>query len=384
MLYRIKRIIFNDESRPIILQNLNGPCPLLAVCNALLLHGQLRIHPQQTEIAFEELSVLLKEHLQHLISTASSKQSEHKLANLLQNVDDIHSHIIPKLEEGLDINVRFNGCLKFEYTQEVAFFDILNLRLVHGWLYDPQDIVLAQALQDMSYNQAVDFITKDFVKTRTNSAEVAQCRHSPNNSKNASECSDIDAGDASSTSPATSPPAHSDSKSPLPICEVKPLSDAEIAKLVARQGTIRQFLSETQGQLTVHGLTEMHSTINEGEICIHFRNNHFATVVKRNGYLFQLVTDEGILREAPAIVWQRIGYIDGDDTFLDYNFRVPVSLADDGLNDAVSSQTYARPSSQFAHPPPPPYARAPPSANPRAPESHHRRHPKKDDSCSVL
>jgi len=253
-------------------------------------------------------------------------------------------------------------------------------------LYDPQDVVVAQALQDISYNQAVDFVTKDFLKTRTSLAD-AQGHHPPNNPKNVSECSDIDSSDASSISSLTSPPAHSDSKSPSPICEAKPLSDAEIAKLVARQATIRQFLSENQGQLTVHGLTEMHSAINEGEICIHFRNNHFATVVKRNGYLFQLVTDEGILREAPAIVWQRIGYIDGDDTFLDYNFRVPVSLADDGLSDPVGSQTYARPPPPHTRPPPstaPRAPQAPPSVAPGAAQPHHRKGTKNDDSCSIL
>ncbi len=94
--------------------------------------------------------------------------------------------------------------------------------------------------------------------------------------------------------------------------------------VVARQAA-QKFLNESQGQLTVHGLTELHSSIKEGELVVFFRNNHFSTLLKRSGYLFQLVTDAGLLRAMPQIVWQRIGYIDGDDTFLDCNFREPVA-----------------------------------------------------------
>ena len=38
----------------------------------------------------------------------------------------------------MDVNVRFTDIDKFEFTDEVAIFDLLGIPLVHGWLIDPQ------------------------------------------------------------------------------------------------------------------------------------------------------------------------------------------------------------------------------------------------------
>ena len=38
----------------------------------------------------------------------------------------------------MDVNVRFTGIDAFEFTDEVAIFDLLGMQLVHGWLVDPQ------------------------------------------------------------------------------------------------------------------------------------------------------------------------------------------------------------------------------------------------------
>jgi hypothetical protein len=42
-IYVIKWIEFNQERLPILLQNINGPCPLLALANILLLRKQVKI-----------------------------------------------------------------------------------------------------------------------------------------------------------------------------------------------------------------------------------------------------------------------------------------------------------------------------------------------------
>lgn len=41
-----------------------------------------------------------------------------------------------------------------------------------------------------------------------------------------------------------------------------------------------QFLNNTATQLTYHGLCELTSTVQEGELCVFFRNNHFSTMTK--------------------------------------------------------------------------------------------------------
>lgn len=39
-------------------------------------------------------------------------------------------------------------------------FDLLNIGLYHGWLIDPQDLQMAEAVGNLSYNQLVEKIIK--------------------------------------------------------------------------------------------------------------------------------------------------------------------------------------------------------------------------------
>ena len=56
--------------------------------------------------------------------------------------------ILPKLQTGLDVNVKFTGVQDFEYTPECIIFDLLNISLYHGWLVDPQVSSLFFILND--------------------------------------------------------------------------------------------------------------------------------------------------------------------------------------------------------------------------------------------
>ena len=58
-------------------------------------------------------------------------------ANLQKNVADAIG-ILAKLTTGIDVNVRFHHVKGFEFTDEIAIFDLLDISLVHGWLVDPQ------------------------------------------------------------------------------------------------------------------------------------------------------------------------------------------------------------------------------------------------------
>ena len=46
----------------------------------------------------------------------------------------------------------------FEYTQEMAVFDLLGINLYHGWVIDPTDDRLVSAIGSKSYNQVVENI----------------------------------------------------------------------------------------------------------------------------------------------------------------------------------------------------------------------------------
>lgn len=43
----------------------------------------------------------------------------------------------------------------FEFTPELAIFDLLGVGLYHGWLVDPGDALVHSAVAHCSYNQLV-------------------------------------------------------------------------------------------------------------------------------------------------------------------------------------------------------------------------------------
>ena len=58
-----KRITFGDRDVPVLMQNENGPCPLLALANVLLLRGNITIHVDISRITFRDLTSLIAEYM---------------------------------------------------------------------------------------------------------------------------------------------------------------------------------------------------------------------------------------------------------------------------------------------------------------------------------
>ena len=58
-------------------------------------------------------------------------------ANTHQNIADAIAQL-PKLATGVDVNVSFQDIRGFEFTQDTVIFDLLDVRLLHGWLVDPK------------------------------------------------------------------------------------------------------------------------------------------------------------------------------------------------------------------------------------------------------
>mmetsp|Transcript_26947 Transcript_26947/g.39917 ORF Transcript_26947/g.39917 Transcript_26947/m.39917 type:complete len:277 (+) Transcript_26947:819-1649(+) len=56
-----------------------------------------------------------------------------------------------------------------------------------------------------------------------------------------------------------------------------------------------------------------------GVLCTFFRNNHFNTMLKRDGKLYLLVTDLGYIHE-PSVVWELLDEIDGNTELMDSSF----------------------------------------------------------------
>ncbi|XP_062921815.1 ubiquitin carboxyl-terminal hydrolase MINDY-2 isoform X1 [Mobula hypostoma] len=253
--YHIKWIKWKTENTPIITQNENGPCPLLAIMNVLLLAWKIKLPPMIEIITAEQLM----EYLGDYILDAKPKEiTDAQRLNYEQNMSDAMC-ILHKLQTGLDVNVKFTGVRIFEYTPECIVFDLLDIALYHGWLVDPQNADLVKAVGMCSYNQLVE--------------KIIFCKQSEN------------------------------------------------SELVSEGYVAEQFLNNSATQLTYHGLCELISTVEEGELCVFFRNNHFSTMTKYKGQLYLLVTDQGFLTEE-KVVWESLHNVDGDGNFCDSNFHL--------------------------------------------------------------
>ncbi|XP_029354802.1 ubiquitin carboxyl-terminal hydrolase MINDY-2 isoform X1 [Echeneis naucrates] len=254
-IYHIKWIKWREENTPIITQNENGPCPLLAIMNVLLLAWKVKMPPMMEIITAEQLMEYLGD---YILETKPKEISEAQRLNYEQNMSDAMA-VLHKLQTGLDVNVKFTGVRVFEYTPECIVFDLLDIPLYHGWLVDPQMHDIVKAVGNCSYNQLVE--------------KIISCKQSD----------------------------HSE---------------------LAGEGIVaEQFLSSTATQLTYHGLCELTATVQEAELCVFFRNNHFSTMIKYKGQLYLLVTDQGFLTEE-KVVWESLHNVDGDGNFCDSEFRL--------------------------------------------------------------
>ena len=100
--YRLKHIRFFSQHLSIILQSKNGPCPLLAIANALILKGYLTLHDDLGGISHSDVTNLVADYVFRATGKPVRKADE----NEKRRVDDV-IRIIPKLHFGLDINVKF-------------------------------------------------------------------------------------------------------------------------------------------------------------------------------------------------------------------------------------------------------------------------------------
>ncbi|KAF5187759.1 Ubiquitin carboxyl-terminal hydrolase mindy-1 [Thalictrum thalictroides] len=149
-LYKTKIIEFRNRKTPIILQNDNGPCPLIAICNVLLLKNSLNLNLDASEVSLQRLLSLVAEKLIDSNNNTENKDAGY-VENQQQNIGDAID-LLPRLATGLDVNVQFRKIDDFEFTRECAIFDLLNIPLCHGWIVDPQDADTASAIGSKSYN----------------------------------------------------------------------------------------------------------------------------------------------------------------------------------------------------------------------------------------
>ncbi|KAK8475813.1 hypothetical protein V6N13_109516 [Hibiscus sabdariffa] len=170
--HKTKPIQFLGRTTPIILQNDNGPCPLLAICNILLLRNNLSLSPDIAEVSQEKLLSLVAERLIDSNSNVNNKDAGY-VENQQQNIADAID-LLPRLATGIDVNIKFRRIDDFEFTRECAIFDLLDIPLYHGWIVDPQDSETASAIGSKSYNA----IMGELVTLETRNVDVS-CKNNP-------------------------------------------------------------------------------------------------------------------------------------------------------------------------------------------------------------
>ncbi|KAK6016204.1 hypothetical protein OSTOST_18316 [Ostertagia ostertagi] len=96
---------------------------------------------------------------------------------------------------------------------------------------------------------------------------------------------------------------------------------------------LQEFLEENVTQLTYHGLIGLMEAMQDGELAVLFRNNHFHTIHKRKDLLYLLVSDSGYVNE-PSIVWESFNNVDGSSIFFASDFTVGSPRTSSATNES--------------------------------------------------
>ena len=302
--YQIKHINWTDGrssklgQASILVQNINGPCPLVALVNAL----SLGVAPGSQSVLAEALLVreqiglglLLDAVLDELMTSRSGAN-----APTLPDVGDLYD-FLKTLDTGMNVNPRFVPLPRapvnlvdapveegppaaedtvavpgqFEETRGMQLYGTFCIPLVHGWL-PRRDHPVYTALQRsaQTYEDAQNLLFRE--------EELEE-------------------------------KLRRDGLSPE---EQQMLQDVVI---------ITHFLSQSATQLTTHGLEVLSEELAPGSLSILFRNDHFSTVYKHpsSHQLLQPVTDMGYAGHA-EIVWESLVDVTGEGSeFFAGDFRL--------------------------------------------------------------
>jgi hypothetical protein len=324
-------------SRRILLQNENGPCPLLAAANALLLRGEITFDPICIRNGVASTSDVVNMLADRACTNKASRQlnnNTHIMSATPESEYHLHEvlSLLPNLQHGMDVNPKFTaGVTGIEYTSNLATFDLLGLELVHGWLLDPQsDADTISVVGQKTYNELIEILIigndakESIVKLQRQIFDLQEENMKKNESNLSSSIESSDMMEGSAVAAVESSIGNEidyTKRQEERLVEMK--ARVSESKLQIFQSEIaNNFLSSSGHQLTYHGLQQLNEYINEGSLCVFFRNNHFATITKHAGTLYLLVTDLGYAN-TPEIVWEKLDNIDGDTEYCTEEFGVP-------------------------------------------------------------
>lgn len=275
----------NPRRSPIMVQNANGPCPLLALVNALVLSTPSHL----TTALMETLRVREQVSLGLLLDAVIDELMSGRRGDAAQNlpdVSDLYAFLV-NLHTGMNVNPCFVspdekevGLIDapidpstnlhdlrkpggFEDTREMRLYRTFAIPLIHGWIpprNHPAFAAVKRAARTYEDAQNLMFREEE-LEEKLQQQGLSQ-------------------------------------------------EEQSIFEDIA---SVKYFLSSTATQLTGYGLDTITESLAPGSVAILFRNDHFSTLYKhpRSGQLLTLVTDMGYAGH-DEVVWESLVDVSGE------------------------------------------------------------------------
>ncbi|KAF6231295.1 hypothetical protein HO173_010438 [Letharia columbiana] len=302
----------NPRRSPIMVQNANGPCPLLALVNALVLTTRSDVSTALVETLRVREQVSLGLLLDAVIDELMSGRRRGS-GGILPDVSELYAFLVT-LHTGMNVNPRFVPSEQltvnlmdapldmptslhesrkaggFEDTREMRFYSTFSIPLIHGWI-PPRNHPAFAALKRTAetYEDAQNILFRE--------EELEE------------------------------------------KLQRQGLSPEE--QLILEDiASVKYFLSSTATQLTGYGLDTVTETLAPGSVAILFRNDHFSTLYRhpKSGQLLTLVTDMGYAGH-DEVVWESLVDVSGEGCeFFAGDFRPVGNVAGDTQQQATSNQ----------------------------------------------
>ena len=295
-----KGIYFGGRKRRIMLQEKNGPCALIAIYNHLVLKGEV--------YSLDTKSISITYATELIAKKVESGYEKGKYS-----LEEIVAKLVG-IGEGMCLDIGFDSVFSFEQSIEREIFRLLNIQLCHCWLPDPNDSALTQqALQGSSSTEALNELFEEEKEFEKELEEKESKKESKIELKKESGKELKESKDESEKEPKN--------ESEKELKESKNGSRKELNESNEKASLIKSFMFEDfPTQATPFGITQLTESIDNNELIILYRNNHFMNLFKHNNTLFLLCTDVGF-KEEKKIVWQSFTSIDGNDFYFDSRFR---------------------------------------------------------------
>lgn len=270
-----------------MVQNANGPCPLLALVNALVISTPAGLDTALLDTLERREQVSLGLLLDAVIDELMSGRRGDAAQNL-PDVSELYAFLV-NLHTGMNVNPSFlltNGSEtlhlldepipgepvrmadfgnagSFENTREMKLYSTFAVPLMHGWLpptTHPACAALRRSAKTYEDAQNLMFAEEELENKLSRQG-----------------------------------------------------LDQDEQSLLQDIASVKYFLSSSATQLTDFGLKQITESLRPGSVAILFRNDHFSTLYRnpRSGQLFTLVTDMGYAGH-DEVVWESLVDISGE------------------------------------------------------------------------